>query len=724
LQGNRDDDASRRNSDGLDMLRSWFLHEKVPGFRKSAPVGNLQGQEMVEPVSRRRLHRFASFGAALLLAPMAASQAGIDGPVTSAVLVPAIAPDAGRSIADAAQLKNGLDALSAGDIAGARAVRDALPAKSLDRHALAWAIALYGGRQVPSGDIAATAEMLPGWPGLAALRRNSERAISRENPAPRTVVQAFGGSQPLTVEGIMLLARSYVSLGDLKAARSVLVPFWRTEKLEARDEAAIIAEFGRLIPAADHRLRMERMFYSDRVNSARRVAALAGARELADAWTAVIRGDRNAPTLLGAVPAAQRSAGYFFAEAEYLRKRKKFEEAAAIVMKAPTGREALVDPDAWWVERRVLSRELVDRGDMKTAYRIVAAHSAESPANAADAEFHAGWYALRGLNDPGTAAKHFARIAALAEGPISSSRAWYWLGRAAEAGGPGSAGEYFAKAAAYGTTFYGQLAGERIGRHTLDIAYPEPSNADRRNFSGREAVRAIERLQDAGYARYADRLYRDLAGQLTSPGELALLAAMAEKQGNHSLALKVGKIAAARGIDVGALSHPLGAIPADADISGAGKALAYAIARQESEFNAGAVSSAGARGLLQLMPATARQLARKAGLEFSQARLTSDAGYNATLGAAFLGQQLGRFDGSYVLTLAGYNAGPGRAAQWVAKYGDPRGKELDAVVDWIERIPYTETRSYVQRVMENYEVYKTLLSGKFDIAGDLVNGRR
>ena len=265
-----------------------------------------------------------------------------------------------------------------------------------------------------------------------------------------------------------------------------------------------------------------------------------------------------------------------------------------------------------------------------------------------------------------------------------------------------------------------------VGRRAerADIAYPEPSVADQKNFAGREAVTAIRRLQQAGYERYADTLYRDLAGQLNNPGELALLAGMAQRQGNHFLALRIGKIAAARGIDVGALSHPMGVIPDSADISGSGKALAYAIARQESEFNVGAVSSAGARGLLQLMPDTAKQLARKAGLTFSESRLTSDAAFNATLGATFLGQQLDRFGGSYVLTFAAYNAGPRRAAQWVAKYGDPRGKDLDAVVDWIERIPYTETRSYVQRVMENYEVYKMRISGGFDIAGDLVDGRR
>jgi soluble lytic murein transglycosylase len=659
------------------------------------------------------------FGAILVLLPSVTLDTGLDAQPTSAI--PVAGMEDGAPVIG--ELKSGLDALSAKDMDGARAVRDAMPANTLDRHVLAWSIALYGGDKVPSGEIAATAKMLPGWPGIVTLRRNSERALYRENPAPQTVVQAFGGSQPLTLEGVVLLARAYGALGNTKAAQTVLSPFWRTEKLEAKDEAAIIAEFGPIIPAADHRFRMERMFYADRVNSALRVASLAGAQELADAWAAAIRGDKTAPDLLKAVPTAQRSAGYFFAEAEYLRKQKEYAAAAAIVMKAPTDRDALVDPDAWWVERRVLSRELMDQGDMKTAYAIVAAHAAESPANAADAEFHAGWYALRGLNDPQTAAKHFSRIAQLAEGPISLSRAYYWLGRAAETGGPGDAKENFSKASAYGTTFYGQHAGERIGRHTLNLAYPEPTAADRQAFSAREAVSAITRLQDAGYARFADTLYRDLAGQLTSPGELALLASMAQRQGNDFLALRVGKIAAARGIDVGALSHPLGVIPDSADISGSGKALAYAIARQESEFNVGAVSGAGALGLLQLMPATAKQLAKKAGVPFSQARLTSDAGYNATLGAAFLGEQLGRFSGSYVLTFAGYNAGPSRAAQWVARYGDPRGKDLDAVVDWIERIPYTETRSYVQRVMENYEVYKMRLTGKYDIAGDLINGR-
>ncbi len=668
---------------------------------------------------------FALLGAMLAIAPPTDVHESVDRQTTTAIvnrpgemLLPRPA-----SLGDISPLKTGLDALSAREIARALSLRDALPQDSLDRHILSWAIALRGGALVPSAEISATARALSDWPATDALRRNAERALLRENPAPAQVVATFQGKAPQTMEGIIILTRAQVALGNPETARAVLLPFWRTAKLSPQEEAAILKEFGALVSAADHRFRMERMLHADRVASALSIAKLAGAEALAAAWSAVIKNDGNAGKLLDAVPAEQRSAGYFFARAKYLRKGNNIEEAAAVMLQAPTNRGALADADAWWIERRALSRELMDRGDVQTAYRIAAEHSAETASNAVDAEFHAGWYALRGLDDAAKAAEHFSRIAILAEGAISRARAYYWLGRAAEAGGPGDAKAYFERAAEFGTTFYGQLAAERIGRSTVEVGSPMPTEADRRDFDQREAVQAIKRLEEAGYASLADTLCQDLAAQLTSPGELALLALTAEQRDNHFLALKVGKIAASRGIEIGALSHPIGAIPATADVSGAGEALAYAIARQESEFKVSAVSGAGARGLLQLLPATAKEAAKKAGLPFSATRLTTDAGYNASLGATFLGEQLSRFDGSYVLTFAGYNAGPRRAREWINRYGDPRGKDVDTVVDWIERIPFSETRSYVQRVMENFQVYKMRFSGNFDIVGDLTTGR-
>lgn len=624
---------------------------------------------------------------------------------------------------DIAKLRAGLDALSQGDIAKARKTRDSLPAGSLDRHILAWAIALSGDPGVPSIEIASAARTLAGWPGTAALRANSERALYREHPPARAVVNAFGGTRPQTYEGVLALARAYLDLGDRESARAVLSPFWREQKLEPQQEVTIIREFGKLIPKADHCHRMERMLYEDRIRSAERVDQLCGREALVKAWAAVIRRQGDAGKLLDAVPKTQHTAGYYFARARYLRRAEKFREAAKVMLAAPTDPRETIDPDAWWIERRVLSRELLDAGDPRTAYKVAAAQRGGGPATLVEAAFHAGWYALRALNDPATAARHFAAIVDTANGPISLARGYYWLGRAAEAGGPGNATAYYERAASYGTAFYGQLAAARLGRNTIAAKYPEPTPSDRAAFESRETVHAIRRLQEAGYAWRAEIFYKDLAGKLDSVGELALLAVMAEKQGNHHLALKVGKIASLRGLDIGALAHPIGAIPSSADISATGKALAYAVARQESEFNVQAVSDAGARGLLQLMPATAKAMAREAGLPYSPSRLTSDAAYNAMLGSTYLGEQLGRFDGSYVLTFAGYNAGPNRVQEWIERYGDPRGKSLETVIDWIERIPYAETRNYVQRVMENFQVYKMRLNGHFDIVSDLVDGR-
>ena len=616
-------------------------------------------------------------------------------------------------------LRDGLSALKRGDIGGAIRARDALPEGSLDHQIMSWALAL-GGVPQSSAELMEAMHELTGWPGMITLQRHLESALYREDAAAAAVVEALADKPPETLEGVHILTRALLELGMKQQAAATISSFWRHERLEAKEETALLREFDDLLTKADHRARMEQMLHYDRVSSALRVAKRAGATELAEAWGAVIRKNGKAKKLLDKVPQAQRGAGYAFAQARRLRWARHYKEAAAAMLKAPVEAEAFVDPDDWWAERRVLSRELIDIGEVETAYQIAAAHVAESPAAAADAEFHAGWYALQRLKDPEKASRHFRAIVDLAEGPISLSRGYYWLGRAAEAAGAGEANDHFRQAAQYPTAFYGQLAAARIGQAPAPAAYPEPSDAERHRFAARSAVRAIQRIEAAGYPERADVLYRNLAEELDSPGELALLAVMAEKRSDHYLALRVGKIAAARGINVGALAHPIGVIPRTADISAAGEALAYAVARQESEFNVSAVSPAGARGLLQLLPRTARSMARRAGLRYSAHRLTSDPGYNATLGARFLGDQLSRFGGSYVLTLAGYNAGPARAQEWVSRYGDPRGADIDTVVDWIESIPYTETRNYVQRVMESFQVYKMRLTGRLTIADDLV----
>ncbi|MCQ0989036.1 lytic transglycosylase domain-containing protein [Jiella sp. LLJ827] len=623
------------------------------------------------------------------------------------------------------ELKEGLQALSDRNPTKARAIREGMAPGTLDRDILTWAIAVTGGDNVPAIEIAAAARSLTGWPGLKKLRINSEKAIYREKRPAREVLQAFSNSMPESPEGVMALARAWIEVGEVGRAKQIIGQTWRTERMNRSTENEMLSTFGTLLSKADHKHRMDMLLYADRITDAARAAKLAGATKLHAARAAAIRGERNAGSLLNAVPSSQRSdPGYLFALVEYYRKAHKVEAAADIILKAPRDPAALVDPDAWWNERRIIARDLLDLGKAKTAYQIAAGHSAQDDVEAVEAEFHAGWIALRFLNDPSTASRHFARIIERSNKPLSLSRGYYWLARAAEAAGSSNAGGYYQRAAHYGATYYGQLAAARLGRNPGAIEFPSPSDAERQRFASRPAVRAIQRLEQIGSDWRADILYRGLADELDSPGELALLSVMAEQRGDHHLVLQVGKLAYWRGVDAPALAFPIGVIPASANISASGKALAYAIARQESAFNPKARSHAGALGLLQLMPGTAKSMARKVGVAYSPARLTSDPGYNATLGARYLGDQIDNFDGSYVLTFAAYNAGPRRAREWIERFGDPRGKPLDQVIDWVERIPYTETRNYVQRIMENYQVYKIRLGAGFSIERDLRFGRR
>ncbi|MHC5306752.1 lytic transglycosylase domain-containing protein [Bartonella sp. LJL80] len=650
--------------------------------------------------------------------PKGAGPFGPDGVVTSGI------PRTGNIVA-AGSLKSGLDALYNKQAPQAIAIRNGMAKNSLDRHILTWAIGVSGMPGVPSSEIFNAAAELQDWPGMTAMRRNSERALASEVNSAQAIINGFGNHIPVTAQGMAALGGALIETGQSARARQIVAPWWYKAKLSAAEEQLVLRKAGAALTPADHLQRMRTMLYAYRISSAERVAKLANAQSLFNGFAAVAQNDPKAGQKLNAVDKSWRKdAAFQFAQIQYLRRAGDSDEAAKLMLKAPKDAASLVDPDAWWIERRVLSREMLDLNKPKLAYQLASAHAAESPTMAADAEFHAGWYALRFLNDPKTAMRHFSRISQISSRPLSASRGYYWMGRAAEASGDrNTATGYFRKAAHYGTTYYGQLAASRLGGQKLEIPYPKPTSADRQRFEMREPVKAIRRLEAVGYADRAGVLYRELGSEINSPGELAMLAAMAERKGDHYTSLKIGKSAVIRGMDVGSLSHPVGAIPANANISASGKALAYAIARQESEFNPSAVSGAGAKGMLQLLPTTAKAVAAKHAIAWSPQKLTSDAGYNATLGAHFLGEQLERFNGSYVLTFIGYNAGPRRASEWIARYGDPRGQSVDQVVDWVERIPYTETRDYVMRVMENYQVYKARLSGSSDIKVDMVSGR-
>jgi soluble lytic murein transglycosylase len=664
-------------------------------------------------------------------APISEDDAGpIAPPAVSAPVFAPVPPDQKAAATGphlgAVGLRLALKLLDDGDPAAATLAAYALPDR-VDTKIVDWLVAISGRPDVPSSHIAEVAAKLSDWPGQTLLRLRFEQALAREKPTPDQVVKALGGTPPVTDDGTLLLARSLIALGRKGDAAALMRPYWRHGNLPDDVESTVRKEFGSLFTVADNKARMDRLLYKEQMPQALRVASLLdkNQRGLADASIAVIKRKPKAGALLDALPAAIRSDPlYLYSRIQYLRHADRIAEAATLMLAAPRDPKVLGSPDAWWVERRLIARALLDRGDPRTAYRIAAGYAAESTTLRAEAEFHAGWIALEYLRDPATAMPHFKAIQSISTMPLSQSRAEYWLGRAAAAAGnTAEATIQFRRAAAYPTAFYGQLALARLGVTHLTLSAPPPPDAAlRQRFEAREFVQVIERLSEANHDDRVDIFYRALADLISDPSEIALLAGMAEANGEHQIALQVGKIAASRGLPVETLAFPTTAIPPSLKTTSIESPVVYAIARQESAFNPAAVSSAGARGLLQLMPATANHVASAVGLPFSQARLTSDPGYNATLGAAHLGELFNDFGGSYVMTFASYNAGKSRVYDWIKAHGDPRDPKVD-VVDWIELIPFTETRNYVQRTMENLQVYRARLGGGgLGIDADLKRG--
>jgi soluble lytic murein transglycosylase len=622
-------------------------------------------------------------------------------------------------------LLRGLAALSSRDSAGAIGYRDDLPTDSTEWLALTWAIAVSGQSAVPSSELIAARNALKAWPALNDIEENLEQALYRENADPAAVLAAFASRMPETPEGAIILARAAIAKGDTAHAQRVLKTFWHEKTFEPPLESKILDEFGNLLDDKDHRARMTHLLFAERLTQAKRFSDMVKAQSLYDAFAAVVRKSSDSKALLKAVDKTWRDdPAFLYASVKRLRQAKRYEDAADLLEKMPRDQAALADADAWWVEARIVSRGLMDQNMSKAAYKLATAHLAESPDDIAEAEFHAGWYALRGLHKPAIAEGHFRKLLAANTKAHEQARGYYWLGRTAEAGGAGDAKDFYKRAAEYPATFYGQLGAAKLGVRVEPGSRYHPTLDIAASFAKRPEMQAISLFEQAGESGRARRLYLALARELDSPSELQVLAEIALKAHGPSLALAIGKAALKQGHDPGLAAFPLGAIPDSADISGAGKALAYAIARQESAFNPSAVSPANARGLLQLLPSTAKKVASRYQMAWAEEKLVEDPAYNATLGSHYLGEQISRFNGSYILTFAAYNAGPSRIPQWIKRYGDPRGKPIDEVVDWIENIPFTETRDYVQRVMENYQVYKSLLNEEADIATDLTAGVR
>ena len=566
----------------------------------------------------------------------------------------------------------------------------------------------------------------PSWPSQTFLRRRLESALWDDHRDDATVWSWFENESPLSAKGKFSLARAMIGRGDRTNAERLVRDAWRNDAMSDDTENTALELFGALITPGDDKARMDLLLYGSEHEAALRAAKRLGSGEvaLAKARSAGYRKASNTRALLEAVPyELHTDAGYIFSRIQLLRREEKFAEAAQLMMGAPKDPNRLYNLDEWWIERRLLARKMIDVGDHRTAYLI--ARDAALPSRdiyKTEQEFTAGWIALRFLNDPATAAQHFARIGVGSANPTTLARAGYWQGRAAEAAGRSQeARSAFAAAAEQSTSYYGQLARAKLGLPQIEL---NGAPAARGRATERlEVVRAVQLLYELGEGDIAVPILADM-GENGDADALVGLGEIAARQGDARGMLLMGKAALNRGLPFDFYAYPVNGIPPFRSIGpDVEPSIVYAIARQESAFNPAVVSPAQAYGLMQVTPDAGKYVCKKYGADFDLRRLKTDPVYNAALGAAELGGLIEDYRGSYIMTFAAYNAGRGSVKKWIDRYGDPRDPRVDAV-DWVEQIPFSETRNYVQRIMENLQVYRARFGGgtRLQIEADLHRG--
>lgn len=550
----------------------------------------------------------------------------------------------------------------------------------------------------------------PEWPSAASLRRRAEARLWQERSDAATV-RSFTGDRPISARGKLALARVRLAEGNRDGAGRLARDAWRSDELSEAVETEAYELFRDLFTREDHLARMDRRIGANDLAGAARAAKRLGGDEPAIVKAcAAVRGKADkALDALDAVPTGARAdLGYTLCRIQWMLAQNKIDDAARLMVAASPETMALQDTDQWWRERRSLARKLLDQGRFQTAYDVI--RPAAAPANEyyrADVHFMWGWIALRYLHDPATAATHFAHIDDDTTNPIVLARANYWRGRAADAlGNKDSMGAFYEAAARYPTAYYGQLARAKLGRDGIELRVPSPVAASSDAPATRERVRAADMLYEIGERDVVLNFIADLGEQSRDVALLEALGELAGRRNDARAMLQVGKPSLARGLPLDRYAFPIIGIPPHSQVAPEiERSIIYSVARTESAFDQHDKSPANAVGLMQVTPEAGRDTAKRFKVSYDWDRMVSDPVYNTQMGAAELSALLSEYKGCHIMTFAGYNAGRGRVRDWVRAYGDPRDPNVDAV-DWVERIPLSETRNYVQRVIENLAVYR------------------
>lgn len=606
--------------------------------------------------------------------------------------------------ADSVQaMRTALEVAAAGDFDGALAVAPG----GIGRDVILWQALRAGKGRL--GDYEDFLARRADFPGLPLLKEKGEEAVARSD-TPSRVIGYFGQGSPATAAGAVALVRALLAEGQVARAETEAMRAWAELDFTAAEEDALIALQPEAL-ALVHELRLDNLLWRGaRAQAERMLPRVAeDRRKLAQARIALQKAGAGVNAAVDAVPAAlQGDPGLLHDRFVFRMKKDNYDGAAELILSVPP--QALGRPEAWADRRILLARWLMRQGRPAEALRVASGHGLASGSDYATLEFLSGFLALRRLDDAGAALTHFRHLETAVATPISLARAAYWQGRALESlGRDAEARERYRAAARHQTAFYGLMAAERLGL-SLDpsLLATAPSGPGDGAFRQSPVFAAAELLRAAGDRVLARRFLLHLA-ESQDPAGLAAMADWALHADEPNFAVLLGKAAAERGLILPAAYYPVtDMVPDGLQVS---RALALAIARRESEFDPKARSHADARGLMQVLPETAKGVARGLGLDYAAAKLTEDPAFNVTIGAAYLAGLVQEFGPSIALVASGYNAGPGRPRRWIGDFGDPRRADVD-IVDWVESIPFEETRTYVMRVVEGVVIYRAKLKGE------------
>ena len=552
-----------------------------------------------------------------------------------------------------------------------------------------------------------------GWPKLYLFRDRLEQNVGTSSfPHTSQLAAWFDQNPPKSYDGIRAYMQALLSLGYNDKAKAALKRFWTNAELNRKETPALAKEYKRFFSPTAHIDRLDNLLWNLRYQEAEYMLPFVDVdhQKLARAEIAIGRMSSKAPKFIHAVPASlQNESSFLFSRLKWRRQMNKDEDALNILRHVPKNPS---HPELWWRERSILARRAIEKRNYSSAYKILLDHGMTSGPDYAQAEWMLGWISLRFLYRPEIAYRHFDNFYQTVNSAVSRSRAYYWLARTTEVMKQnGAARNWNELCAQLPSTFYGQLCYERIygamnaSQFVDDQASPELTRA----FEEKEQVHAIRLLAKMDLLKYTDPFFIKLLDKAKDRPDFVLIAKLAREIGRHYFSVEANKqLQQKLGDFMFTEGYPvLPSLPIDKPE----KALIHAIVHRESMFNTMAASPAGARGLMQLMPATARHISKTIGKKYTADKLMDNPQYNVELGATYLQHLIDGYSGFYPLAIAAYNAGPTNVNQWIREFGDPRSGKID-ITDWIELIPINETRNYVQRVMESYYLYKLKFSEK------------